>query len=116
MRIEALQGCTRPRNNHSEPSDFPADYGGARNARHPELADLLIAKEANALFNCPLLARDELEFANFMINKLDVDPHYIPSITLLTAVRNINAKLAIWRNQSRKIGATTGTPEASLLG
>lgn len=46
------------------------------------------------LFNCRLLARDEIELANFIINKLDVNPHYVPSDTLLQAIRTICAKLS----------------------
>ena len=45
------------------------------------------------LFNCPALARDEIELANFIINKLDVDPKYVPSETLLQAIRTICDKL-----------------------
>jgi hypothetical protein len=56
-----------------------------RNAAHPEVAELLNARLANMLFNCRSLARDEIELANFIINKLDVDPKYVPSETLLQA-------------------------------
>jgi hypothetical protein len=38
--------------------------------------------------------RDEIELANFIINKLDADPHYAPSEKLLQAIRAINDKLA----------------------
>lgn len=69
-------------------------YGAKRNANHPEVAELLNARRANMLFNCRLLARDEIELANFIINKLDVDPHYVPSETLLQAIRSINEKLS----------------------
>jgi hypothetical protein len=101
MRIEALlQGVYDTRNDTIEPWEVLGDYGSERNARYPELAQLLVAKQANALFNCPLLARDELAFANFMINLLELRPDYVPSMTLLTAVRSVNAKLAIGRAES----------------
>lgn len=69
-------------------------YGSERNAAHPEVAELLNARLANVLFNCRSLARDEIELANFIINKLDVNPHYVPTETLLQAIRSINRKLA----------------------
>ena len=72
-----------------------ADYGAARNSAYPELAVLLNARTANSVMNCKLLARDELELANLVLNRMDVDPHYEPSMTLLDAVRSINAKLAL---------------------
>lgn len=37
--------------------------------------------------------RDAIELANFIINKLDANPHYVPSETLLRAIRTINDKL-----------------------
>lgn len=69
-------------------------YGSKRNAAHPEVAQLLNARHANGLFDCQALARDEIELANFIINKLDVNPHYVPSETLLQAIRAINHKVA----------------------
>jgi len=69
-------------------------YGAERNAAHPEIAELLNARMANMLFNCPALARDEIELANFIINKLDVDPHYVPSETLLQVIRTIDDKIS----------------------
>lgn len=95
MRIEALHVGRYSHHPTIEPWEVLGDYGKERNARHPELADLLVAKEANALVNSDLLSRDELEFANFIINKLDSSPDYVPSITLLIAIRSINAKLAL---------------------
>jgi len=68
-------------------------YGAKRNAAHPEVAELLNSRQANRLFDCPSLARDEIELANFIINKLDINPHYVPSETVLQAVRAINDKL-----------------------
>jgi hypothetical protein len=68
-------------------------YGAKRNAALPEVAELLNARQANMLFDCQSLARDEIELANFIINKLDVDPHYEPSETLLQAIRAINDTL-----------------------
>lgn len=84
MKIEDVTSGTVP----------GADYGAKRNAAHPEVAELLTARLANMLFNCRSLARDEIELANFIINKLDVDPHYVPSETLLQAIRVINHKLS----------------------
>ena len=75
------------------PPSGDRSYGAKRNAAHPEVAELLNARLANMLFNCRSLARDELELANFIINKLDTDPHYVPSETLLQATRAINKKL-----------------------
>lgn len=69
-------------------------YGAKRNEAHPEIAELLNARTANMLFNCRSLARDEIELANFIINKLDVNPHYVPSDTLLQAIRTICDKLS----------------------
>jgi hypothetical protein len=109
MRIEAILGSVHNISAPVEPWEILGDYASSRNQRYSELADLLLAKEANELFDCPLLARDELEFANFMINKLDVDPHYIPSMTLLSAIRSVNAKLAMRRYvtpQSVAVGDT----------
>jgi len=71
------------------------EYGAARNAAHPDLFVLLNARTANSLMNCRLLARDELELANLILNRMDVDPHYVPSHVLLAAVPAINAKLAL---------------------
>lgn len=74
--------------------DDEADYGVKRNKRFPEVAALLNARDANMLFNCPLLMRDEMDLANFIINKLDIDPHYLPGDAVLQAVRVINLKLS----------------------
>ncbi|MBB1472599.1 hypothetical protein H5368_06120 [Luteimonas sp. MC1782] len=74
-------------------NDSVPGYGAKRNANHPEVGELLNARLANMLFDCPTLARDEIELANFIINKLDVNPHYVPSETLLQAIRAINDKL-----------------------
>jgi hypothetical protein len=75
-------------------ADLPTGYGAKRNAAHPEVAELLNARLTNMLFGCRSLARDEIELANFIINKLEVDPHYVPSETLLQAIRAINDKLS----------------------
>lgn len=32
-----------------------------------------------------------------MSDKLDIDPHYIPSMTLMQFIQSVNAKLAISR-------------------
>ena len=79
------------------PSDGIADpsYGATRNAAYPELAELLTTRTANNLMNCKLLARDELELANLILNQMDVDPHYEPSCLMRDAIRAINAKLAL---------------------
>ena len=100
MRIEdVMVGGTAWARSVADMADEWGDgYGAERNALCPEVAVLLNAKMANSLFNCPLLARDEMEFANFIIDKLDIDPHYIPSVTLLQVIRSINAKLAISRD------------------
>lgn len=69
-------------------------YGAKRNTAHPEVAELLKARKANSLVSCQSLARDEIELANFIINKLDGNPSYEPSETLLQAIRAINDKLS----------------------
>jgi len=71
------------------------EHGAARNTSYPELGFLLNARTANTLMSCRLLARDEIEVANLVLNQMDVDPHYEPSMTLLVAVRSINATLAL---------------------
>ena len=76
------------------PSTAVCDVNGLSSSKaHPEIAELLNAGRANMIFNCPLLARDEIELANFIINKFDVDPLYLPSETLLQATRSICHKL-----------------------
>jgi hypothetical protein len=84
MKLEDIVGGTPPTD----------DYGAKRNAAHPEIAELLNARLANMLVNCRSLARDEIDLANFVINKLDDDPQYVPSQTLRQAVRAINDKLS----------------------
>ncbi|MGV8922342.1 MAG: hypothetical protein ACOH1L_03190 [Thermomonas sp.] len=69
-------------------------YRGRRDQAYPEIAFLMNARYANMLFDRECLSRDEMEFANFILNKLDVSPHYIPSETLLQSVRAIVGKLA----------------------
>ena len=98
MKIKAILDSAYDLTNPLEGTGLPdGDYGKERNTRYPELAQLLLARNANNLVNCTLMSRDELEFANFIINKLDIDPMYIPSMVLLDAIRSINAKLAIGR-------------------
>ena len=101
MKIERILDSDYDITNPLAVTGFPCDqdYGKERNRLHPELSELLVTRNANQLFNCVLLSRDELEFANFIINKLDVDPKYIPSMVLLDAIRSINAKLAIGRTE-----------------
>lgn len=84
MKIEDITSGTVPGD----------DYGAKRNADHPDVAELLNARLANMLFNCRSLARDEIELANFIINELDVNPRYVPSDTLMQAIRAINSKLS----------------------
>lgn len=60
-----------------------------------EVIELLNARTSNQLFNCMLLAGDEMELANLTITKIYSDPYYQPSLTLLDAIRSINAKLAL---------------------
>lgn len=60
-----------------------------------EVIELLKARTSNQLFNCVLLAGDEMELANHTIAKLYADPCYQPSATVLQAIRAINAKLAL---------------------
>jgi hypothetical protein len=60
-----------------------------------EVIELLKARHADSLFNCTLLAGDELELASYVIAKVYADPCYEPSMTLLQAIRTINAKLAL---------------------
>lgn len=95
MRVEELlQGDVDGAVGTTLPPSGDGSYGAKRNAAHPEVAELLNARLANMLFNCRSLARDEIELANFIINKLDVNPHYVPSETLLHAIRAINDELA----------------------
>ena len=75
------------------PADVDDPDVQTRNTHCPEVAELLIARTANEVFGSQSLDRDELELANFIFNKLDVDPHYIPSNTLLQAIRSLNKKL-----------------------
>lgn len=60
-----------------------------------EVIELLRMRTSNQLFNCMLLAGDEMELANHTIAKLYADPCYQPSMTVLQAIRSINAKLAL---------------------
>ena len=93
MKLEDIAPHTRTRTKPVSTAISPGDdYGSERNAAHPEIAELLNARTANMLFNCPALARDEIELANFIINKLDV-PLYVPSESLLQAIRTINVKI-----------------------
>ena len=69
-------------------------FEAKRSMAHPEVAELLNARMANKLVNCRSLARDEIELADFISNKLDTNPHYVPSETLLQAIRAINDRLA----------------------
>lgn len=92
MKIEDIVGDVSVPTGEA-PQSHLGEYGAKRNAAHPEIAELLNARMANMLFNCPALARDEIELANFIINKLDVDPHYLPSETLLQAIRTIDDKI-----------------------
>jgi|JI10StandDraft_1071094.scaffolds.fasta_scaffold1163191_1 hypothetical protein len=64
-------------------------YNSKRDEAHPEIAELLNARLTDTLFNSRALARDEIELANFIINKLDADPNYVPSEMLLQVIRNI---------------------------
>lgn len=84
MRIEDITSGTAPGD----------DYGAKRNSAHPEVAELLNTRRANMLFNCKSLARDEIELANFINDKLDVNPRYVPSDTLLQTIRVINGKFS----------------------
>lgn len=94
MRVEELlQGGVDGKADTMEPPSGEGSYGAKRNAAHPEIAELLNARLANMLFNCPALARDEIELANFILSKLDIDPHYEPSETLLQAIRTIDDKI-----------------------
>jgi hypothetical protein len=93
MKIENILG------NFADPNDLSPishldGYGAVRNEEHPEIAELLNARLANMLFNSRNLARDEIDLANFIVNLLDVNPRYVPSDTLLHAIRSINEKLS----------------------
>lgn len=89
--------ATKESSNNAIPSSENADsgYEAASHEACPELVVLLTARTANSIVNCKLLARDELELANLILNQIDVDPHYAPSHVLLAALRAINAKLAL---------------------
>lgn len=90
MRLEDLAKRNREPN---AKGGISATDGKPKNANrtdgHPEIAELLNARRANALFDCPALARDEIELANFLANKLEVDLDYVPSETVLKTIRNL---------------------------
>lgn len=95
MRVEEIIGVdVGPRDAVMAATDVNGEFGLKRNTRFPEVAKLLNARVANAVFGNESLARDEMELANFIINKLDVDPHYVPGEAVLQAIRVINAKLS----------------------
>lgn len=99
MRLEALHRSVYGTSNAPiEAWEVLGDYGSERNQRYPEVAELLNAKLANMLFNSPLLQSEELKLANFIINLLDCDPRYEPSMMVLDAIRSINVKVALGRN------------------
>jgi len=90
MKLEDLATIDRNANAGTNASpDADPSYGAKRNAAHPEIAELLKARTANALLGCRGLARDETELANFIISKLDADHHYVPSETVMQAIRNL---------------------------
>ena len=92
MKLEDIAPHTRTHTKPVKTATSPRDdYGSERNAAHPEIAELLNARTANMLFNCGL-ARDEIELVNFIINKL-VNPLYVPSESLLQAIRTVNVKI-----------------------
>lgn len=92
MKIEELVGAISVPPDKAPLSHLGA-FGAKRNEAHPEIAELLNAHKANMLFNSPALARDEIELANFIISMLDMDHHYVPSETLLQAIRTIDDKI-----------------------
>lgn len=69
--------------------------GKEQGGLYREMEELIAAREAGAISSCKFLAQDELELANFILRKVDVDPAYRLSMTLLQAIRSINAKLAL---------------------
>lgn len=95
MKIEHILGYFHADNIIDHRHSFNQSYGGERCRLNPELATLLTARDANRLLDCIFLSDDELEFANLIIKNLDMDPSYVPSMVLLTAVRGVNAKLAV---------------------
>ena len=66
-----------------------------RQVAHPEVGEFLHLSAGARLSECSLLAMDEQVLAQFIRYKLYADPNYCPSMTLLTAIRSLNAKLAI---------------------
>jgi hypothetical protein len=102
MKLQNITGV-RLREGNSDASEFTAnpDDSGDRTKAYPEIAELLNAKRANVLLSAPLLARDELELANFIINMLELNNHFVPSMLILDAIRSLNAKLAIRPSQTR---------------
>jgi hypothetical protein len=99
MKLENIT-AGRKRVERSETGKFPPSVtsGEERKLSHPEIAELLDANTGNAILTAPLLAMDEREMAVFIINKLDAEEHYVPSMMVLDAIRSINAKVALGRN------------------
>ncbi len=84
-----------PSNSSNEPVLAPISGATGEGPKvHPEVMELLSNRIANLLFSCAALAHDEIDFANFIVGKLDVDPHYYPSETLLLAIQSLNKKVA----------------------
>ena len=94
MKLKDIAPNRSNRTNSVSTTSVPCDdYSAKRSEAHPEIAELLNARTAKVLFNHVALAGDEMEFANFIINKLDADPLYIPSETLLQVIRTIDDKI-----------------------
>lgn len=94
MKLKDIAPNRSNRTNSVTTTTVPCDdYSAKRSEAHPEIAELLNARAAKLLFNHPGLAGDEIEFANFIISKLDADPLYIPSETLLRVIRTIDDKI-----------------------
>lgn len=58
--------------------------------------EILMRSDASELvMTCEYLERDELDLADDILNRLKIDPLYIPSPILLQAIRAINARISM---------------------
>ena len=93
MKMEDLFKPAHPAGVLQIPDGGKPSPNSQRKRLHPELMDLVNACRDDMLSNCQSLARDEIGLAQFIVNTLTSDPAYIPSDTLLQAIRAINRKL-----------------------
>lgn len=72
-----------------------SEIASERNTLYPEIDYLLKAYSGNWFFNCRFLGRDETNLAHYIIATLLHDPDYIPSTSIVDAIRSIGAKLEL---------------------